>query len=393
MQNTNSLTDLDELINKFRASFSQIKVQFNNQQTIIDQLFQQNKDILSHINKLNKYIDKSLSTEKGEDGNSSDKDDTEEEEEDFPEDIGSFNLSTETVFYNGEKFDSDEELLFCGREKLTEAQNFLKERQNKDIFPQGIKFCCNLLKKLQKESGSLFVLTHKSAGEFTRFFFSFNNISDLSPTRGWIKDSRDEINEEIEKLKGEYSTDVYPQGIESCHSILNEQLEANGAVRILVRSNDSKWTRYYFKTRHIKETPKEKFTWITGKKKLEDQLKIIDEIVSDKKDFFRKIVNEAIENDKPIFSIETEDTSSNIKTINFFPESDIIYASSAEWWHPLIKKNILREMKLIDQRSNSIYPQGKVYCKNLLIEKRTKNEMLHIIVRNTSKDTWLYFKS
>ena len=259
LNQVNDSSKLDDLIDDFKADFLQIKKQLHDQQSVIDTLSQQNKQILKFIENLDQNLDKLFLAEANNNNKNPESEsdaEEEEEEEESSKDMGTFNMASQTISFEGKEYKIDNELLYSGRQQLNDALKLFNEKRNK--FPQGLKYCKYLVDKQQKEDGSLLILSQVTANRSNTFFFIFKNINELSPTRGWFYDNAYELNQQIQLLAKDYANDIYPQGSAYCLSVLNEQLEQNGAVRILVRCNGDKWTRYYFKSRHIKVIPNEK---------------------------------------------------------------------------------------------------------------------------------------
>lgn len=389
MSQKNESTKGDESTSDIQNLISQIMNQFHLQDQIIDQLFETNKQVKSDLDKLDQKFDTLLNME--EDSSDNQTNDSNKI------DNGTFNMENKTITYKNQTYIFDNEFIY----ENDSIGNLIKHfNQNKDKynFPQGVDYCEKFLNEPKKGTNKIILFSSSTPIQDTWFYFTLSSIKQLSCTQGWRVSGRKLFAKQIAQLK-EYRNDLYPQGYQYCQFLLNDQFRKNGSIHIVARNNGSVWTRYYFISKMLKIIPNEQLYLVIGKNKLKDAAKLVDRTKNG--DFYpqgveycQNLLKSQYEINGQVMVIGGDSSDARYMWYYLSPEQfDIV--CNAEWWYKG-EESLDTQIRLIDERSKqpqTVYVQGKEYCKNLIKEQRENGGAVHILVRNSEKNYWFCFKA
>lgn len=389
MSQKNESTKGDDSISDIQNLISQIMNQFHSQDQIFDQLFETNKQVKSNLDRLNQKFDTLLNME--EDSNDNQINDSNKI------DNGTFNMENKTITYKNQTYIYDNEYVYENDSIniLIDHFNQIKDTCN---FPQGVDYCEKFFNEPRESSNKIILFNSSTPIQNTWFYFTLSNIKQLSCTQGWRVSGKKLFAKQTAQLK-EYRNDIYPQGYEYCQFILNDQFRKNGSVHIIARNNGSVWTRYYFKSRMVKILPNEQLFLITGKNKLKDTIKSVernkkDDLYPQGAEFCQNLLKNQSEINGQVMVIGGDSPDGRYMWY-YLPPEQFELVCNTEWWYKG-KESLDAQIRFIDERSRqpqSVYVQGKEYCKNLIKEQRDNGGAIHLLVRNSENNYWFCFKA
>ncbi|KAK8881057.1 hypothetical protein M9Y10_003784 [Tritrichomonas musculus] len=167
-----------------------------------------------------------------------------------------------------------------------------------DIYPQGREYCHKLLKE-QSKKGSLYILARKGEEHWTRYYFKLDEFIPINQGEElYLSSGRNQLKNDLNLIRSS-PPNMFPQGVEYCINLYNQQLENNGQV--LAIGNNNKWIYY----------PKEKIKsacnmecWSSGSQTLNREINVLNARMKKKINIFpqgaencKKILMELSKND------------------------------------------------------------------------------------------------
>lgn len=388
------INDNSRIFNDIKTIISQFIDISVKQDKIIEQIIEGNQNIIKSFNTIDQKIDELtlLNTNNREHYSEND---TIEETKDF----ANFNMINKTITFKGKSYQFNKEQLCSDSQGIREALNYLNQRKNIDEYPQTFEYCQKILNDQIKFKTDVLILTNTTEKPNICFYFIITDYNELSYSQAWRVSGTKLLLKQLSKLR-DYKTDNYPQTFDFCSNILNGQIKNNQSIFILARNDGDQWTRYYFKSQSICLPSQNEELYISeGKENLKNELKLIHESENDEfpqgMDYIHELFDRQISVNGQILVIGQHQVNKANNSWFYFPPEQFKLACNAEWKIRDDPDRLKKEIEVIEEGSlnpRTNYPQSAAKCIKIVKEIIKKGGVAHIMVRNSSKNSWFFLK-
>lgn len=150
---------------------------------------------------------------------------------------------------NNSNVDSTETIsIFEGRWQCNSNLTSLNKKNSNDKYPQGIDYCKSVIKKQMQIGEPVFVITTNEGDHNSLLYFTLKQFLEVASDSEVLLKHANQLNAELNKLdeNKDSEIEIYPQGLENCKTLIQEQLKTGGRVHVVHRKrNNSYW--FYFK--------------------------------------------------------------------------------------------------------------------------------------------------
>lgn len=380
-------------VNSIKKAFSQLLSQFENQNKYFDKISENNENILKTSNDISLKVNNLMQL------NFDILNKNENTSIDFTN-KGTFNMDKQTIDFNDKIYNYDNELIITDKKSINDQIKWMENEGKQFKYPQGFEYCDSLLKNQTYES--IIILSNQELKQY--FYFILKNYNELFFDEVRRINGKENLKIEVSEIQKSTVNDIFPQGINYCQSLLNEQkaLKKNkGCVRSFLRKTEDLCYWYYFKSLCINcFSNSKKFTenyfFCEGQEQCQKELELIDE--RNKKGLFprgynncKNLIIDQMKINGSFFIIEKN--QNNVLSWTYYTPKDFIeFASDTEIWLKN-KEQLENEFENLNNPKllNGIkFPQGLEYCK-CLIQKQIKNGgTIHVAYRTRQELNHFY---